>query len=266
LSIYPTALGVPLAPDFHITARVVLLCLVTSAGSVLAFSLVPVLRVTHTNLTAGASSRDAAAPGPLRPTLTYALVVAQVALSAVLLTGAFLMARAIAAIDDADLGLRTDRLVSLSISRSGGPRGALERLPDDVLDPQRWAVPGIEAIALASDRLLGGMRAPGQVTDRDAPSAEPIACDVRWVTPGFFDVLGIPVLQGQIFDVAARGDVPPVVVNQALADRLWRGQRPLGRLIEGAQNNTPMEVVGVVADARYVTPWDPQRPTVYRRI
>jgi hypothetical protein len=238
----------------------------TSAGSVLAFSLVPVLRVTHMNLAAGASSRDAAAPGRLRPTLTHALVVAQVALSAVLLTGALLMARAVAAVDDADLGLRTDRLVSLSISRSGGPRGALERLPFDVLDPQRWAVPGIEAIALASDRLLGGVRALGQVTDRDAPSAEPIACDVHWVAPGFFDVLEIPVLQGQMFGPDDRGDVPKVVVNQALADRLWNGRRAVGRLIEGAQNDVPMEVVGVVANARYVTPWDPQRPTVYRRL
>ena len=266
LSIFPTALGVPLAPDLRLTGRVVLLCLLTSAGAVIAFSLVPVLRATRLHLRASASSYDAAAPSPMRPTLTHALVAAQVALSAVLLTSALLMVRAIAAVDDGDLGLRTDRLISLSTNRSGGPRGALERLPDGVLDPQRWAVPGIEAIAVASDRLLGGVRATGQVTDRDVPRAEPIACDVRWVTPGFFDVLGIPVLQGQMFDFADRGDVPAVVVNQALADRLWNGQRPLGRLIEGAQNNTPMEVVGVVADARYVTPWDPQRPTVYRRI
>jgi predicted permease len=266
LSIYPTALGVPLAPDFHITGRVVLLCLVTAAGSVLAFSLVPVLRVTQLHLAAGASSRDATAPGRLRPTLTHALVVAQVALSAVLLTGAFLMARAIAVVDDADLGLQTERLVSLSIRRSGGPRGELERLPADVLDPRRWAVPGIEAIAIASDPVLGGIRAPGQVKDRNLPRTEPIACDVRWVTPGFFDVLGIPVLQGQMFDPADRGDVPKAVINRALADQLWNGQRPLGRLIEGAQNDVPMEVVGVVADARYVTPWDPQRPTVYRRL
>jgi predicted permease len=265
LSIYPTALGVPLAPDFHITSRVMLLCLVTATGSVLAFSVVPALRVTHMNLVAGAASRDTAAPGALRPTLTHVLVVAQVALSAVLLTGALLMARAITAVDDADLGLRTDRLVSLSVSRSAGPRGALERLPDGVLDPERWGIPGIEAIAMASDRLLGGVRAAGQVKERDAPS-DPIACDVQWVTPGFFDVLGIPLLQGQAFDVGDRGDLPAVVINQALGDRLWSGQRPLGRLIEGAQNNTPMVVVGVVADARYVTPWDPQRPTVYRML
>jgi predicted permease len=266
LSIYPTALGVPLAPDFHLTGRVVLLCLLTSAASVLAFSLVPVLRVTRMNLAAGTSSRDEAAHARVRPALSHALVVAQVALSAILLTGALLMARAIAAVDDADLGLRTDRLVSLSIGPSGGPRAALERLPNNVLDPQRWAVPGIEAIALASDRPLGGLRAVGQVTDRTVPGGEPIACDVRWVTPGFFDVLGIPVQQGQMFGPGDRGDAPEVVINQALADRLWDGQRAVGRLIEGAQNNVPMEVVGVVADARYVTPWEPQRPTVYRRL
>jgi predicted permease len=266
LSVYPTALGVPLAPDLHVTSRVVLLCLLTSLGAVLAFSLVPILGATRSNLSAMASARDGVAAGAHRPALTHALVVAQFALSAVLLAGALLMVRAIAAVDDANLGVRTDRLLSLSIRPSGGARGALERLPEGVLEPQRWSVPGIEAVAVASNRLLGGVRAVGQVRDRDVPTAEPIACDVQWVTSGFFDVLGIPVLQGQLFDLSDRADVPVVVVNRALASQLWHGERALGRLIEGAQGSTPAEVAGVVADARYVTPWDPQRPTVYRRL
>lgn len=266
LSVYPTALGVPLAPDFHVTGRVVLLCLLTSAAAVLAFTLVPVLGATRANLAAAASTRDAFAAASHRPTLTHALTVAQIALSAVLLTGALVTMRAITAAADADLGFQTDHLISLSLGRSNGARAVLERPPDDVLEPARWNVRGIEAVAMVSERPLGGMRGAGQVRDGRVPADEPIPCDVFWVTPGFFDVLGMPILLGRPFGPGDRDGVPVVVVNQALANRLWNGQSPLGRIIDEARSGGPAEVVGVVADAKYVTPWDPQRPTVYRRL
>ena len=260
LNVYPAALGVPLLPDLGLTPRIVVLCLLTSLLAAIAFSLVPVLAATRVNLASAASSRDqVAAPGSIGPRLMHLLVVAQVALSTLLLVGALVMARGIAAAYDADLGFQTDRLISVSLSRSAGPRGTAERTPDGVLNPERWGTPGISAIAMASERPLGGVRASGPVRDRASPASEPISTDVIWVTDQFFEVMQIPVRLGR----SSFGDVPEVVINQTLATRLWGDQNPIGRSIEGAQMSRPAEVIGVVADARLITLWE-SRPTVYR--
>jgi predicted permease len=272
LSAYPLALGVPVMLDLHVTARVVLLCALTSVIVVLAFSLVPVLRATRFSLAAMAVSRDAAAAG--RSPLAHALVAGQVALSAVLLAGALLMVRAIAAAHGTDLGFQTDHLIGLEQQRSPGFRGEQETVPENILDPARWGVPGLAGVAMAAPSPLYGWTADGPISDPAAPTSTPIFGDQVWATPGFFDVMRMPLLQGrdfrhdEVIDPSGDRALDPaalvVIVSRDLAERLWGGRPAMGQFVVGPWGRKPAQVIGVVADTRYVNLWNAPRPTVYR--
>ena len=270
LSAYPLALGVPLMLDLHVTNRIVLLCFLTSVAVVLTFSLMPVLSATRRNLAAIAVSRDVSR----RSRLAYGLVAVQVALSAVLLAGTLLILRTITAAHDMDLGFQVERLVGLEQQRSSSFRGEQETVPDGILDPERWGVPGLAAVALASPSPLYGWTSPARIRDASVPSSSPVESDEIRATSGFFDVMQMPLVQGREFrpgegidpvkDRAGRNAAPVVILSRDLADRLWSGQSAVGRFVIGSWSKEPAEVVGVVADARYVNLWHAPRPTVYR--
>lgn len=252
----------------------------TALGVGLFTGLVPALQSAganfHEALKEGGSSAQGA---PDRQKLRRLLVVVEVALSYALLTSAGLLARSVLGALQVDPGLEVaDRFaLTVNLPPVRYPTGAsiidfwmnlFERLK---------AVPGLQNAAATSDRwLLAGRRVVEYDVDGGPEEAlrVPVA-ELRTVTPGYFRTLGIPVLEGRVFDDGDRGpaDAPPekqgrfvVVVSKTLAARQWPGERAVGRRIRpivGNAMNYWSTVVGIVDDIRQSALTESPVPTVY---
>jgi putative ABC transport system permease protein len=119
------------------------------------------------------------------------------------------------------------------------------------------ALPGIEAAAvidalpLADDRQGTGFSIEGEPASAAVDSAN---VNFAFVSPGYFDALGIPVVAGRRFDTRDRPDsTPTVIVNQSFASRFFPGRDPVGKRIRlGFNTNAAREIVGIVGDERHV--------------
>jgi len=199
------------------------------------------------------------------------LVAAESALAGVLLVGVGLVVRSEAALLRVDPGLRT---AGLSITRlSLPPRartpGALRAFHDALRD-QLELEGGGARLALVNVMPLSGVnsRTDFDIVDRPAPSraAQPGA-QTRWVSPGYFEVSGIPLREGRGFgpeDDAAHPRV--VVVDEALARAWWRDTSPLGatlRVSFSAEPAVNYRVVGVVGNVKHESLDEVPAPTLY---
>jgi putative ABC transport system permease protein len=186
-----------------------------------------------------------------------ALVVAEIALAFMLVVGAGLMVKSLLALQREDPGFREHGLLTFEVSfpDSRYPDGAPARVVAQMLEEVR-AVPGVQSagainyIPLSTFGFNGGFTIQGRPPfPRDtAPVVE-----FRMVTPGYFETMGIPFRQGQDFTAADDASGRPVVIiNQAMADRYWPGENPIGARVQlGADSSTTWrEVVGVVGSVR----------------
>jgi predicted permease len=203
--------------------------------------------------------------GDRRFAIRGTLVVAQVALSLVLVVAAGLFLRTFTTLSRAPLGFTPESLliVDASLRQSNVPpeeRGVLVRRLLDAVT----AVPGVRSTAAALVTPLSGSGWNNWVGDSPAPPSDRSL--MVWhnaVTPGWFATMGIPLLSGRDFDASDRtGGTLVAVVNESFVRRFLPGQQPIGQFI----NTGPrwrFEIVGVVADAVYRSPREGMVPTMY---
>jgi putative ABC transport system permease protein len=241
------------------------LCIVATA----IFALLPALRVTAWDLatTIKSGGREGESRGSNR--LRGSLVVAELALSLVLLSSAALLSRSFAAYLAWEPGFDRASLVSVSAfanwSKYGG-RAELFAMWQQAED-QVAAVPGVTSVATASaGPLFGGGdgATPFIVEGADEAGEHP---QVWWfdVGPRYFSTLGVPVLEGREITDADGLDVAGVaVVNQTMARTAWPSQSPLGRTLRLPEHGElVLQVVGVVADVPPLTPGESAHPEIY---
>jgi putative ABC transport system permease protein len=203
--------------------------------------------------------------------LREALVVAQIALAIVMLTGAGLMLRSFAHLLRVDPGVDVERVLTGRIAlpaRYGGE--GLSAQFFQRLIAALMASPGVEAAAATSFLPAGGTGfGLGRVFLLDGQPEPPASSDhgARWnvVTPDFFRTLGIRVVRGRAFtpqDTAA--STPVMVINETMARRVFGTGDPLGRRMRSWRDeNVLREIVGVVSDVRYTGLADEERSLVY---
>lgn len=202
--------------------------------------------------------------------LRSGLVVVQVALSLVLLIGSSLLVKSFLALQGTEVGFSASNLLIADVRP---PAAVLEdshkraRFYRDLTDRLR-GTPGIRDVALAEQLpfLAGGTWNKVFAGDRPAPAPEDqVGAERRRVGDGHFKALGIGVLQGrEIRPSDTIGQPPVVVINKALADRVWPNQSALGRtLVLPWDPDVRMEVVGIVANIREFGPAADSRPTFY---
>jgi putative ABC transport system permease protein len=233
---------------------------VTSAACVLSAmlsGLLPALHLARPDLQA-ALRQGSAGAGTTREKRRVARVVvsAEIALSVLLLAGAGLLLRSFWRLSSVDAGFRPEGVLSAQVPLTGptyAEGAAQARFFADVTARLAGA-PGVRSAAAMSARPLSvGAATSFAALDRPAPPrGQEATADVRFVTPGLFRTLGIPLRHGRDFearDTAGRPDV--VIVNERAARDLWPGESPLGKRI-GMQwgRAVEAEVVGVVADVR----------------
>jgi putative ABC transport system permease protein len=185
------------------------------------------------------------------------LVIVEVALAFMLVVGAGLMVKSLLALQREDPGFREQGLLTFEVSlpESRYPDDAAARAVERILREIR-AVPGVRSagainyIPLSTFGFNGGFAIQGRPPfPRDtAPVVE-----FRLVTPGYFATMGIPLRHGQDFTGADRATGRPVVIiNQAMADRYWPGEDPVGARVQLAADSGSVwrEVVGVAGSVR----------------
>ena len=215
-----------------------------------------------------------------------ALVIAQVALTLVLLVGAGLLARSFLRLAQVDPGYRTERALVLDISASvpDGPSGMQERIRlYDEITARLTALPGVSAVGgVNSFPLTGGnhangtfivMSRPDEQLDQSRASAimnDPSRsgdAEFRVAGPGYFKAMNIPVIRGRVFEDRDGRDAPHVgVISAALAKEKWPNEDPIGKIIQYGNMDGdlhPFTVVGVVGDVREASLADRPRPTFY---
>ena len=246
----PTTLPIAQRPTLDV--RVLAFAAVFTALTALGFAVLPALRAGGRR-GLGALREGGRGGGGRRQRLRGVLVVVQVASSVVLLVSAGLLARAMWTLQATDPGFRKEGVVTLRTALPLPRYGATELRHEfygHVLDDVR-ALPGVTGAAYTSGLPLvmkGGIWPVvmnGQEAVRDASTS----ASLRFVTPGFFDAMDVPVVQGR--DVAEDDtfDQPWVaVVSESFVRRYWPEENPIGKTFEfGLGERT---VVGVVRDIR----------------
>jgi putative ABC transport system permease protein len=200
------------------------------------------------------------------------LVMAEVALSLVLLAGAGLLLRSFVRLQNIDPGFRAQGLltarVQLPSAQYKDDRQSAGFYTDAVA--RIAALPGVRSVAAVSFLPLAGLGIGTSFWRADQPepaAGEAPSTDVKPVTPGFFRTMGIPHLVGRDFAASDLGDSPPVaIVSATLVRRHLSGENPLGKRLHvniGRPGGGQYEIVGVVGDVKLTTLEGQMRPAVY---
>lgn len=257
-----------------IDGRVLAFTLTVSVLTGLLFGAWPALRASRTDLSATFTSGTPGAVHTLRlGSARILLLTTELALALVLLVGAALLMRTFVALRSADRGFDSDA-VSTIRTPLNDPRFATTSAVAALVSAGRARVaslPDVVAVGAAvSLPLESDWLTSFQIVGRPPTSASPLLASERIVSPGYLDVLKIPVIRGRAFTDADRSGAPPVaLVNQTMARRLWSESDPLQDrvvLFPGfvPADDPPRQIVGVVADVRDGTPLNQDvRPTVY---
>jgi len=246
-------LPVPLHLEVLVDLRVLAFAVLLSLGTGLLLGIAPALQASGPDvLPALKDEGSGVTSGRRGRRMRHAFVVAQVALSMVLLVGASLLLRGLTRAVELSPGFSAldARLIPVDLGLAGYGVAQATALIDGLAE--RDPLPGIDACALAMTlpvelhlarryiEIEGHVWAPEE--DRE------IFFGV--VGPGYFEVLGIPILRGREFTTSDRADAPgAVIVNETFAGRFWPGSDPIGRIIE--MRGRELMVVGLAKDSKY---------------
>ena len=235
--------------------RVGLFALGLSLFTGLAFGLAPAFQSTRPALAPTLKSEAGAViGGPFR--FRKGLVVAQVALSLLLLIGAGLFARSLMNLRTLDPGFEPERLLAFSVDPSLNGHDPARRLALCKQIQDEIAVePGVRSISLAREALMTNSERSSNITVEgyEAKEDEDMNAGFNGVGPGFFSTLGMPLLAGRELDDGDALERPKVaVVNQTFARYFFGDQDPIGRRfgIGAGQVRLDITIVGLVRDGK----------------
>ena len=248
----------PRASEITIDSAVLLFALGLSLATGLVFGLLPALSGNRNLLTVLNDGGTRSSGGIRGRFLRQGLIVLQVAVSFMLLIGAGLMLRSLWKLQHVAVGFDAERVVTmrLSLNFSKYTNGEQRRSFQERLLPALTDQPGFSSVAIAGTLPLNQIGGPQnsffEIEGQPAPSKDlrPQA-DFQQVSPEYFRTIRIPLVRGRAFAGSDLPDHPLVaVINQTMAEHLWRTEEPLGRriLVDGVKDW--ITVVGVVGDVR----------------
>ena len=263
-----STLHLEVRPDLHVLGF-------TAAASVLTgilCGLAPALRATRLDLTPALKEANPTLGGTRHRWLSLrnSLVVAQIAVSLVLLIGAALFVRSLVNLEHIDTGFdrRNLLLFRLDGTESGYRGDRLKSLYQEVQD-RLAALPGVLSVGSSDMTLVGGGYQGRDITipGYASKAGETISLRFLNVGPGFFETMRIRTLLGRTVDRRDNQSAPKVaVINQSLARRYFPGLNSVGRqftLGVSKKKEDLVEIVGVVEDAKYESLREVVEPTVY---
>ena len=271
LALVADRIPVPRLDQVTLDVSVIGFTMVLALGTGLVFGVVPALMATGM---ANDSLREGGrhGGGPRSRRALGILVVAEVALSLVLLAGAGLLIRSFVNLQSIDPGFRAEGLFTARVNTPASryPTGGdAARFFASTLERIRQ-IPGVQSAAGISFLPLAGpgMGTSFYRTDQPVPpDGERPVTEVRPVTPNYFRTMGIAHLAGRDFTAGDTADAPLVaVVSEGLVRRMFPGDNPLGKRLQvaiGGAEGMDVEIVGVVGDVKFASLDAETRPAVY---
>ena len=272
--------GTPRLNEISVDFTLLWFSLATSLAAGILFGLVPARRASRMNpndaLKEGAGTNLGVTRSARQSRLGSALVTLEVALAFVLLVGSVLMTLTLSRLLHQNPGFRTDHLLSFDLPQppfdpDADTKSLMKKqaahLQEIVQSIQK--TPGVAEVTASDHAVLGGMMMMmgSLVVDGAIPASSKDArsAAARYVYPGYFRALGIPMLRGREFSDADSGDAAKgVLVNASMAREYWGTLDVLGKRISVAQDKRDwQDVIGVVADAQEVALREKPSPTYF---
>ena len=255
--------GIPISFETHLDATSLAFAMGLGVACGLIFGLAPVLQLArldpHLTLRAGAST-------PPRSRLRNSLMAVEVALAVIVLVAAGIFLRSFMQTRHEDTGFRREGVLLAAYDLSGRniEDAAVRAFTANLLDRVR-ALPGIDAAAMATSVPLDIHGMPMRafaIEGRPRTDDTEDQALANTVTPGYFAVMGLPILEGKDFAELRDAAAPPqVIVNQAFVRRYLDGVDPLGRRVE--VRDRKYIVTGVVRDSLYNAFGEPPTPVLH---
>jgi predicted permease len=253
---------VPRAEEISIDARVLVFALAVSILSGLLAGTLPAVRAGRSDLT-DALKDGARSDGAIGAGTRRLLVVCEVALSLVLLMGAGVMLQSLLALRHGDTGFTSDNVLTMPVTlvEARYPTPTLRAAFYDAALQRIRALPGVGAAGTIDDLPFADGSSQTLHLEGSPTQREPVAVQVRQVTPGYVRAMRIPVLRGRdMID----NDAETLLVSQEAAKLYWGEDDPIGRRAALPFSKTVLrEVVGIVGDVKQRSLVDASTPTVY---
>ncbi len=248
----------PLINDVKIDGTVLAFTIVLSLTTSLLFGIVPALLASRPDIRGAMQSggRDGGDKGLLGRRVRQGLVVAEIAIALLMLIGAGLMVRSLHQMIQVDPGVSTEGVITASL---GLPRASydedhkIQAFYGDLLR-EVAALPNVRAAAITTDLPLSGggnFWAFGLEGVSLGPADPQPDALITQTSPGYFQTVGITLVEGRLIADTDRSDAPVVmVVNRTLARRYWPDRSPIGQRVtfDGQDTENWVEIVGVVSD------------------
>src|SRR5262245_38782842 len=245
------------AQEIHIDGRVLLFTAVVSIFTSLVFGCIPAFTSRRDMATSLRADSRRASSFSRHQRFRNVLIVMEVAIAFILLVSAGLMVRSLMKLQQVDLGIRAENVLSahvdLNFSKYSNNE-TIRRFYRDLLERLR-AIPTVTAAGAGSTFPLSDQ--PQRITEitfRDRVIEEsyaPPQVNALAASPGYFQALGIPLLKGRDFSDADHSGSPPVmIINRSMAQHYWRMDSSLGRQISTDNGRIWLTIIGVVADSR----------------
>jgi macrolide transport system ATP-binding/permease protein len=248
--------GMPFLQGLVLNSRIVIFAMAISVVAALFFSFMPILRLRGSKLHDELAEGGRGSAGTVWRRLGSNLVIAELAMAMLLLTGGALLAKSFYYLLHADIGMQPDHLATLQVSPSTSaydkPEKALA-LERQVLD-RVSALPGIESVSTTNRLPIGDADFTSQfvIVGRPEPPS-PQEVTYRVVDSRFFATLQARLLRGRYFTEEEDSSKPRVaLLNQAMAHQLFGSEDPLGKQLNyrGAPATSAMQIIGIVDDIK----------------
>jgi predicted permease len=261
-------IAVNLTLDVSPDSRVFLFTLGVSLLTGVIFGSAPAWRSSRPDIVATLKDDGTAARAGGFFTLRNALVVAQVAVSLVLLVAAGLLLRSLANARSIELGFNDENIAYVTTSLSAADYSEEEGRIFLLQAVERAAaMPGVVTASYAT-RLplsLTSFSESIEIEGYEPEEGDSVEAEFNNVGPGYFEVLGVPLVRGREIAASDTAEAPPVaVVNETFAQRYWPDQDPIGKRLRGDSSNDEwIEVVGLCADYKMGTVGEEATPLVH---
>jgi putative ABC transport system permease protein len=251
----------PRIDDIHLNGTVVLFTFGAALITSLIFGLIPALQATNEHLLRGLQESGRSSGGGRRThRLRSTLVVAEMALAVILLTGAGLLIRSFIALTQVNPGFQPEGAITLRLTFQGAEYKGGDQVRNrvDQLIARIRELPQVTAVAAGAVLPLGGLGALNDFAVEGAPPPPPDVnqeIGVASATPDYFKAIGAPLVRGRLFTDLDQPKSPTVVLlNEAAAKKWFPNQDPIGRRV---LSGGPREVVGIVGDVLQRSPGQP---------
>ncbi len=264
LRLFPTDvanLNIPKLTQIPMDRGVLLFALGITLLTAFLFGIVPVLKGMHSEASAAMKESSRASTANRRSNRSRsAMVVSEIALALMLLTGAGLVVASFQKVTNSDLGFKPDHVLSLQLflppDRYPSENPMKRRQFVEQVEKRMNALPGVQSAGVVNFLPLTGFWGTtsfllrGQTAQKQDQAPE---ADNRIVTPGYLRTMGIPLLRGRNFTDADRdGSVQVVMINQTLSKLYFKGREPIGEELNLGTADKPdwWQIVGVTGDVK----------------